>query len=224
MSIEKISLSKLLKLFGAKDSLRTKVIRTDLRQERAKIEGIEGSGGDFYVPFWADAKAYVAHGYDLHVATDARIQDMKQRAGIYPQLRDGFLAWLELSKRDTNLKLVPSEQTVHARREFPDLNLVVKVDNVLGMHLEGGRAQLIYPFFCKEHELSARWGRVGLWLMQSAFLGFELEELEIVDVMRGTSFAGRRVQLVGDEEYLFKERYMLVHDEWVRLRSEYGLE
>jgi hypothetical protein len=224
MSIEKIGLSKLLKLFGADDALRKSLIREDLRREKAELDGRDEGGGDFYVPFWADAKAYVASGRDLHAATDARIADLKQRESLYPQLRDGFLAWVELSRRDTNVKLVPSEQTVHARSEFPDLHLILKVENVMAMDAESGRPRLIYPYFCKQHALSDKWGRVGLWLMAKAFRAFELDELEIVDVMRGTSVSGRRTALLGDEERLFTERYRLVHDEWERLKGDYGLD
>lgn len=223
MSIEKIGLSKLLKIFGADDRLRRRLIREDLYQERKKLEGSKGPGGDFYVPFWADAKAYVASGQDLHVATKVRIQELGQRAALYPRLRDGFLEWLELARRDTNRQLVPSERTVHAHHDFPELHLTLKVDNVMAMHAGSERVRLVYPYFCKEHELSERWGRVGLWLMKEAFPAVELEEMEIVDVMRGKSISGRRIQFRGDEEQLFKSRYATIHAEWEALKPRYGL-
>lgn len=224
MSIEKIGLSKLLKIFGADDSLRRRLIREDLYRDRKKLEGFDGSGGDFYVPFWADAKSYVTNGQDLHIATKARIEDLRQRASLYPRLRDGFLEWLELSRRDTNQKLVPSEKTVHARHDFPEMQLTLKIDNVMALHVGNDRVRLVYPYFCKEHGLSERWGRVGIWLMKVTFPAFELDDMEIVDVMRGRSIAGRRGQLVGDEEQLFKGRYALIHDEWEALKPRYGLD
>ncbi|MDX2210981.1 MAG: hypothetical protein SFV20_11580 [Sphingopyxis sp.] len=223
MTIEKIALGKLLKIFGAKDADRIRLIRSDLREEKAKKDSQSETGPDFYGPFWADAKAHVAGRSDLHVTTKQRIADLAQRKTLYILLRDGFLRWLELGRRETNQQLVPTERNFHSKFEFPDLRLVLKVHNVMGLQGEEGRARLVYPFFCKEHRLTEKWARVGLWLMFQAFNEFDLDELEILDVIGGEGFHGRDVRLKGDEEEIFRLAYKRLHAEWTKLSVDYGL-
>ena len=103
------------------------------------------------------------------------------------------------------------------------MSLILKVDNVMAMHAGAERVRLIYPYFCKEHGLTEEWGRVGLWLLKAAFPASELDDMEIVDVMRGSSVSGRRTLLHGNEELLFMQAYKVIHDEWVRLKPQYGL-
>jgi hypothetical protein len=223
MTIEKIGLSKLLKILGAQDALKISLVRSDLREERDKYLGIDSDPRDFYSPFWADAKAHVAGKCDLRIATQTRIEDNDRRANLYPRLRDGFLEWLELERRSTNYDLVPAEQNFHTRFEFPELHLLLKIDNVMGIRREPGEVRLIYPYFCKEHALTLKWGRVGLWLMSKGFSQFDISEMEILDVMRGRSFSGNTTSLRGIEERTFTESFRELRNNWLRLRTEYGL-
>ncbi|HMO73710.1 MAG TPA: hypothetical protein PKD99_16150 [Sphingopyxis sp.] len=224
MTIEKIGLGKLLKIFSARDADRIRIIRSDLREERAKKLLVQEGGGDFYIAFWADAKAHVAGRLDLHISTIQRIADSAQRKTLYPLLCSGFLKWLELARRETNHPLVPTAKNFHIRFEFPDLHLLLKIDNVMGLHGADGHDRLIYPFFCKEHRLNEKWARVGLWLMLQGFTEFDLDEFEILDVIAGVGFSGRTLKLKGDEEAIFRTAYQKLHSEWSALRAEYGLD
>lgn len=223
MSIEKIGLYKLLKILSAKEALQISLVRSDLREERDKLLGNPSDPRDFYSPFWADAKAHVAGKCDLRIATQARIEDSDRRANLYPRLRDGFLEWLELERRSTNYDLVPAEQNFHTRFEFPDLHLLLKIDNVMGVKRYPSDIRLVYPYFCKEHALPQKWGRVGLWLMSKGFSQFDISEMEILDVMRGRSFSGKIIALQGDEETIFTRNFLELRDMWLRLRPDYGL-
>lgn len=224
MTIEKIGLGKLIKLLSAKDADRIRIIRSDLREEKAKKLLLQEGGGDFYGPFWHDAKAHVAGRSNLRITTIQRIADWDQRKTLYPILCEGFLKWLELARRETNQPLVPTAKDFHTRFEIPDLHLLLKIDNVMGLQGEDSHARLVYPFFCKEHRLSEKWARVGLWLMSRGFTEFDLDELEILDVIAGTSFSGRKIRLNGDEEEVFRSNYQRLHAEWAALRPAYGLD
>ena len=59
MSLEKINLRKLLQLFFADARLQQSLLLDDIRKDRTKEEG-DRDGGDFYGPFWSDAKDHVA--------------------------------------------------------------------------------------------------------------------------------------------------------------------
>jgi hypothetical protein len=65
MSMERLHLRKLLQLFYADRSKRRSIILTDIRSDVKRTLDPESRGGDFYVPFWADAKDHVAGKKDL---------------------------------------------------------------------------------------------------------------------------------------------------------------
>lgn len=65
MSLHLIGLGKLLNAMYASDAQRTKLLRTDIRSGIKKANGTStDTGGDFYGPFWADAKRHVAGELD----------------------------------------------------------------------------------------------------------------------------------------------------------------
>ncbi len=88
MSFELIGLGKLLNAMYASNSQRITLLRGDIRSEIKKAEGFGNStGGDFYGPFWADAKRHVAGELDLRLTTIARIESNKGRERLYTMLR-----------------------------------------------------------------------------------------------------------------------------------------
>ena len=96
MSFELIGLGKLLNAMYATKADRISLLRTDIRTGIEKAKGHSASkGGDFHIPFWADAKDHVAGELDLRVITEQRIAAHKGPARLYPMLRDGFLLWWE---------------------------------------------------------------------------------------------------------------------------------
>src|ERR1700678_2123761 len=85
MSILNIQLRKLLQLFYADDRLRRSLLLTDIRSDaRHDGGGTRPTGGDFYGPFWAAAKAHVAGTLDLIQQTEIRFTKNKRRRRLYP--------------------------------------------------------------------------------------------------------------------------------------------
>ena len=115
MIVRAASLRKLLELFSADDALRVSLQRRDIRDSINRSRR-EGGGGDFYTPFWADAKAHVRGERELISATDARIAANHRRRKLYPQLRDGFLQLMSDSRRLRNepYKVCPPDQEGHS--------------------------------------------------------------------------------------------------------------
>ena len=99
MSIKKINLRKLLQAFGLPENKVTSMLRQDIRNEIAKENGTNSDGGDFHVPFWADAKDFALSGADLNLSTEARIISNKSRKRLYPKLHNGFMNWWKNKRR-----------------------------------------------------------------------------------------------------------------------------
>ena len=102
MSVRMIHLRKLLKLMYLAPNRRVSALRADIRDDIARESGDPGSGGDFYGPFWSDAKAHVFGSAYLPEMVQVRIAANSGRANLYPQLRDGFLLWWNERRRWTN--------------------------------------------------------------------------------------------------------------------------
>jgi hypothetical protein len=223
MSIKVINLNKLLKLCALTEKGLISAVRTDLRAERDKADGVEAGGGDFHGPFWSDAKLYVLGAVNLTAETLRRIDRHGGRQRLYPLLERGFLTWFEDLKRGTNETVAWLPERVHNHHEIPELGLTIKVDNLLGLKIGHDKHRLVYPYFCEKPILSEKWARVGLWLMREALDGFSITSMEILDVLRARSFAGSVVFLKGDEEAAFASRYEEILELWNELRPEYGL-
>ncbi|MGH1559899.1 hypothetical protein ACRAWD_23875 [Caulobacter segnis] len=96
---------KLLRAMYAKSPERTRLLREDIRRTIKKESGVakpKGKGGDFYVPFWADAKQHVRGKLDLRKQAQERIDANKGRARLYDLLTKGFLSWWEERRRLRN--------------------------------------------------------------------------------------------------------------------------
>lgn len=74
MSIEKIHLRKLLRLFYAEPRERRRLLVSDIGSDRTREQNGSGDGGDFHGPFWADAKDHVAGKLDLREQSKARVE------------------------------------------------------------------------------------------------------------------------------------------------------
>ncbi len=82
MPLEAIHLKKLLCFFDAPQAQRKAMLREDIRREIAKANGVTASGGDFHVPFWADAKRHVLGKVDLEDQTNIRIASNERRKNL----------------------------------------------------------------------------------------------------------------------------------------------
>lgn len=220
MSLQIIHLRKLLKILFLEAGPRRSALRGDIREEITKAAGGSNSGGDFYAPFWFDAKAHVFEAVDLSDCVDQRIAANAGRANLYPLLRDGFLLWWNERRRWTNEPFQPG-QSLKVQFPFPDLDATVKIDSMLSVRDAEGVEHFVYPYFAPSPALSDEAARLGLWLLSSALDTVPADEIRILDVIRGRTFSLDRNPLRGDEESNFRRRYDAALREREQLRSEY---
>lgn len=216
-----MSLRKLLLLFFAPESLRIRTIRTDIRRERDKALGEEGEGGDFYVPFWADAKAHMFGLGDLHALTQARIDRNLRRKRLYEAAESGFLGWWDDKRRWRNEPIQPTALPTKAKLHIHKAG-VVKIDNVFALDSGPNFHRLIYPYFGEKPSITKDAARLGLWAL-SRGLGshHDIADMRLLDVQRGASFGIVDAPLRGDEEETFGTEYADVVSTWQRLEKEY---
>jgi len=220
MSLEKIHLRKLLKIFYLPARERVAVLREDIRNEIQKERGEDTDGGDFYSPFWADAKNHVAGKVDLQAQVKSRIGSNKRRERLYPQLADGFLSWWNEKRRWRNEPFEFLPENVKVQFPIPKLRGVVKIENLLALKVGDQSNRIIYPYFSEKPKLPDEGGRIGLWLLGEALPNYRREDLRILDILRGTSFAAIDYPLQGNERDLFLSKYEGALKEWKKLRKE----
>lgn len=222
MSLQNMHLRKLLKIMYASGALRTRFLRADIREDIARENGAgpEG-GGDFYGPFWKDAKDHVFEFGDLHASTAARIAANFRRANLYPRLRDGFLLWWTDRRRWTN---TPFEPIAPPKTSFaaPRTDATIKIANILAVRDGRDEDHFVYPYWFDSPMLTEEAARVGLWVLTQALPKVDENELRILDVIRGQTFSLDRNPLSGNESTIFRERYRSAVADWDRLRIEYG--
>ncbi|RYF14355.1 MAG: hypothetical protein EOO77_14390 [Oxalobacteraceae bacterium] len=221
MSIKVIHLRKLLKIMYLPNNGQISALRNDIREDIAKENGAASAGGDFYGPFWKDAKDHAIGKADLHDAVDQRILSNPARSNLYPQLRDGFLLWWNERRRWTN---APFEEIIapNARLHLPSLDANLKVDNFLAVRDARNINHYIYPYFSPSPILDKEAARIGLWVIGRALPSLNWDEVRILDVLRGNTFDVDRSPLQGNEESLLVRRYGALIQKWSDLRQEYS--
>ena len=219
MSLETIHLRKLLKLLYLTPNRQISELRADIRQEIAKEHGLAGGGGDFHGPFWADAREHIFHRRDLHTAVRERIASNPGRERLYPRLRDGFLEWWNERRRWTN---EPFQAVESPRgRLLLDGMGTIKVENLLGVRDALGRNHFIYPYFSEAPLLTPEAARLGLWVIGKALPEYDLDDMRILDVLRGQTYSTDRTPLQGNEEDILSFRYAGLISQWNNLYDEY---
>lgn len=219
MSLELIHLRKLLRLMYLTPNRQVAELRSDIRQDIARDAGTATGGGDFHGPFWSDARDHVFNRRDLHTSVQARIDSNPGRERLYPRLRDGFLLWWNERRRWTNEPFQPL-QPPHGRFGIEGLG-TVKVENILSVRDAAGEDHFIYPYFAEAPLLGEEGARLGLWLMREALPDYSMNDMRILDVMRGQPFSVDRHSLRGDEEQILRTRWGRLIDDWRNLREEY---
>ena len=226
MSIEKVHLRKLLKLFFLADGARLTELRKDIRQELRKAAFPGKKGGDFHTPFWTDAKNHVAGRLDLATQVEERIARNDNRERLYPALSKGFLRWWNEKRRWQNepFQIIPF--SVKAQLPIHEVGGLVKIENLLAVTVgprsndkQSGR--IIYPYFSERPALGDEGIRLGLWALSTALGQYSPTDLRLLDVIRGTSFGIADCPLCGDEQALFIRHYGALLREWRELREDY---
>jgi hypothetical protein len=220
MSIEKIHLRKLLQIFYADRRLRRRILLADIRNDRGReVEGSD-SGGDFYGPFWADAKDHVAGKLDLREQSKVRIASNKGRGRLYLLLTENFLSvWNEkIQWRNERFETYPVG--IKARLEISELRATVKIENLVAVKIPDNTSRLVYPYFSEAPSLPVEGARLGLWVLQEALKDFRPEDFRILDILRREYFRPREVPMQGNERELLVQKYSEVLSEWQKLRDE----
>lgn len=221
MSLEKIHLRKLIQLFFLPENRLVSELRQIIRSDLQKEQEQKNGGGDFYVPFWADAKSHMEGDLYLPTATDERMAKNKQRFRLYPVLCSGFLSWWNEKRRWSNQPFELYEQNPNGRYIFEDINLTVKVENTVAFKIGDGSDRVIYPYFVEEPALNKEAARLALWLMTVALPEYNANDMRILDVQRGASYSVQDVDLSGDEEAQFRKLYKKIFKRWLELKKEY---
>jgi len=196
------------------------LLRADIREEISRAGGDSLGGGDFYGPFWYDARQHALGLADLHESTSDRIGNNERRGNLYPQLRDGFLVWWNERRRWTN-EPFREAASPKARMFFDSLGGTVKIENILAVSDGDNVQHYVYPYFSPEPALADESARLGLWVLTSALSSVDSQEVRILDVIRGATFSLDRNPLLGDEERNFNRRYAALINEWNGLWEEY---
>lgn len=221
MSLQNIHLRKLLKIMYLEGARRVSALRSDIRDDIARERGdADGSGGDFYGPFWRDAKDHVFGITDLREQTRLRIDRNDRRRNLYERLRDGFLLWWDERRRWTN---EPFERAgaVKTVVRLHGVDADIKFANILSVRDGNDEEHFVYPYWFPDPPLNDESARVGLWALCEAFPQINRDELRLLDVIRGQTYSLDRNPLRGDEAAIFQRRYLSALTQWRQLRDEY---
>ncbi len=220
MSLHSIHLRKLLKFLYLQGQPRVSAFRSDIRDDLARDRDEPAGGGDFYGPFWRDAKDHVFGIADLRVQTRLRVAANSGRANLYSRLRDGFLTWWDERRRWTN---EPFRQAEALRRvcRLPGVNLEIKIANILSVRDGNGEDHFVYPYWFPEPAMTEEMGRIALWTLTIAFPNIDHAALRVLDVIRGQTYSLDRTPLQGNESAIFQRRFRDALAEWERLRCDY---
>jgi len=197
-----------------KDNLRSTAIRSDAREHMKRQDEGPSPGGDFHVPFWSDAKAHAAGGRDLREATVKQIEKNWRRKNLYPRLKDGFLLWWNEKRRQFNEPIIRLPTPINSSVGFAEIEGTVKVENLLYLKIGEDKFRYIYPYFSDKPSLTPATARLGLWLMSQALPQHDIENIRILDVLRGKAFSVEKHPLLGNEEEAFRLRYRSILREW----------
>jgi hypothetical protein len=221
MSIKNIHLRKMLILMYAPRNRLVSILREDIRTDISKETGTQGDGGDFHQAFWSDAKAHAMGLGDLPTLVKRRVAASQQRRRLYPLLSKAFLVWWNEKRRWINEPFRAVDRRINARFAIGEIDVIVKVDNLLAVEFDDRSHRLVYPYFDELVPLSEDAARIGLWVMTQAISREPPSSFRILDVLRSKSFTIDDVPLQGDEERVLLTKYMHVLSEWTRLREEY---
>jgi len=217
MTIHSLHLRKFIQIVFSDDKRRKRLLKEIIRNDsRANSDG----GGDFFSPFWADVKNFIAGKVDLTESVEGRIAGNKGRARLYPVLERGFRRiWFnEIGMRNEPIRGI--QNTVHGTTKLISIGAEIKVHNAIAFDPEKSASRIIYPYFPEYPPLSEVAARIGLWVMMQAFPGREFEGMRIYDLQRGKSFSAISVQLLGNERELVERQYSLILEDWKRMVEE----
>ncbi|WP_156649708.1 hypothetical protein [Methylobacterium sp. Leaf89] len=221
MSFDLVGLGTILKVIYSHKKDRDRFIREDVSKQIKKEQGLKtSSGGDFYVPFWADAKGHVSGALDLDVATRGRVAvNRKHKGRLYPILAKSFLLWWNEKRRLRNVPIRVIDERLTAKYVVED-NGTIKIENTLSLIVGDEGRRLIYPYFCENPSLSEEAARIALCLMSASINSYEPSEMRVLDVIAGKSFSILDLPLEGNEKDLFHTQYGALMADWKKEKAK----
>ncbi|PCI83426.1 MAG: hypothetical protein COB24_15150 [Hyphomicrobiales bacterium] len=203
MTINKIHLNKLLKLFYLPEKELKSELGKDIRAENRKARGEKGGGGDFYGSFWSDAKKHILGELDITEATLNRIEGNYRRRNLYPRLEAGFL---ELWNRGNNQDVRLLDFKVKGVHKIEECELTIKIENLIALSIDG-KERIVYPYWFPDPALSLDSVRLGLWVIKKALPNLILENVRFYDIIHAEYFSLSDAPLIGNEEDLLIEKF-----------------
>ena len=218
MSLHEARLSKIIKIaYGDAKLYRREVfddVSACIRKEQ-NPEGGSGGGGDFHGVLWAAFKECIfeqdVEGFDQMVA--ALISGNSRRKRLFPPLAEGLKVWGLLKRRWMNEDIKRIKNPV-GTVTLKGHDIAFKVDNILALEIVGKGNRYIYPYFSEEPALDDEAARVALWQLHRALPHLDVDEIRILDVMRGRSYSTADVPLVGDEHEIFARQVAEIFQLW----------
>jgi hypothetical protein len=217
MAMDRLSLARFLELLQLPQPRRLKLIERDARKALYEERfGKLSDGGDFYGPFWADAKrSAVDRGFCLKSATDERISSNKSRRRLYPHLLEGFeTGWTSLkasSFGEAALSLVMRLAVYVKGSEEEDH---IRATNVLAVTESDRSLHITYPYFSKDVKLGMRHARLGLGVLRQGFATAQPKTVAILDVLHGSIYIDSGEDIGDPEHKELVDRYDAVMREW----------
>lgn len=207
MPFSEISLRKLMMILDSSARTQPTKLKNIRSQDNQKYINPEAKPMDFHLPFWSDAKKHILGELDIKESSRQRGVDNRNRSRLYPLLADGFLAWWNEKKRWNNegYTLVPGK--ISGIYAVPKTGGSVKVNNLIHLQKVNAENRYIYPYFSEKPILQESTARLGLWLIGQALPMHPVEDVRIIDVLRGRPFSGADMKFVGSEEDEFVNRY-----------------
>lgn len=220
MSVHNPHLRKALKLVQLSGQKLDTELRDDIRNA-LKVHSEEKSGGDFHVPFWADAKNFCFHDADLASLTQDRIESNPQRKRLYPLLQRSFEEWWTTFRAQRNEKMRPHKDHVKGDFIFDEVGVNVKIQNLICFSAGDSFHRFIYPYFSDEPVLTKEVASWGLAALKSTFPQYDDECFIILDVLRKQDYKLDKSDLHSNYIKAFESGYKRVLSRWDELRSEY---
>jgi hypothetical protein len=104
---------------------------------------------------------------------------------------------------------------------IPELGATIKIENLLGLKIRDQSHRIIYPYFSEEPALPEEGRRIGLSVLNRGLSDYSIDDLRVLDVLRGNSYGTLDHALLGNENELLLRRYEDVLKEWKKLKKEY---
>jgi hypothetical protein len=129
-------------------------------------------------------------------------------------LRDGFLLWWNEKRRWINEQINELPKTIRSDFGFIDIGGTVKVENLSCLEISDNKYRYIYPYFAERPSITPECANLGLWLMSKALPEHKIEDMRILDVLRGQAYSVNRHPLTGTEEEILRINYRNILSEW----------